>query len=147
MREARAASQRSANYLRKSARVANPRALSERNVNGGALPFSCAKPQALRFVSEGARDFQRRAVRSGSCEEMLERIATPRRAPRLIVGDYRLHQAQENDLLLRKPLPNHRLRASIAHLIDAGTRQSPDGDSGAPAPCIFCRYCGTPRAA
>ena len=35
----------------------------------------------------------------------------------------RLREAQESGfLLLHKPVPNHRLRASIAHLIDAGDK-------------------------
>jgi signal transduction histidine kinase/CheY-like chemotaxis protein len=98
------------------------------------------------------------AITAGSCEEMLERIATHRTAPRLIISDYRLRdnasgidaierlrneyndeipgmlitgdtaadrlrEAQESGfLLLHKPVPNHRLRASIAHLIDAGDK-------------------------
>jgi signal transduction histidine kinase/CheY-like chemotaxis protein len=95
------------------------------------------------------------AVTAGSCEEMLELIATHRTAPRLIISDYRLRdnasgidaierlrseyndeipgmlitgdtaadrlkEAQESGfLLLHKPVPNHRLRASIAHLIES----------------------------
>jgi CheY-like chemotaxis protein len=98
------------------------------------------------------------AITAGSCEEMLERIATHGAAPRLIISDYRLRdnasgidaierlrneyndeipgmlitgdtaadrlrEAQESGfLLLHKPVPNHRLRASIAHLIDAGDK-------------------------
>jgi signal transduction histidine kinase len=98
------------------------------------------------------------AITAGSCEEMLELIATHRTAPRLIISDYRLRdnasgidaierlrneyndeipgmlitgdtaadrlrEAQESGfLLLHKPVPNHRLRASIAHLIDAGDK-------------------------
>jgi two-component system, sensor histidine kinase len=94
------------------------------------------------------------AITAGSCDEMLERIATHRIAPRLIISDYRLRdnasgidaierlrseyndeipgmlitgdtgvdrlkEAQESGfLLLHKPVPNHRLRASIAHLIE-----------------------------
>ncbi len=93
------------------------------------------------------------AITAGSCDEMLERIATHRTAPRLIISDYRLRdnasgidaierlrseyndeipgmlitgdtaadrlkEAQESGfLLLHKPVPNHRLRASIAHLV------------------------------
>lgn len=95
------------------------------------------------------------AIAAGSCDEMLERIATHRTAPRLIISDYRLRdnasgidaierlrseyndeipgmlitgdtaadrlkEAQESGfLLLHKPVPNHRLRASIAHLIES----------------------------
>ena len=95
------------------------------------------------------------AITAGSCNEMLERIATHRAAPRLIISDYRLRdnasgidaierlrseyndeipgmlitgdtaadrlkEAQESGfLLLHKPVPNHRLRASIAHLIES----------------------------
>jgi CheY-like chemotaxis protein/anti-sigma regulatory factor (Ser/Thr protein kinase) len=98
------------------------------------------------------------AITAGSCEEMLERIATHRAAPRLIISDYRLRdnasgidaierlrheyndeipgmlitgdtaadrlrEAQESGfLLLHKPVPNHRLRASIAHLIESGDK-------------------------
>jgi two-component system, sensor histidine kinase len=98
------------------------------------------------------------AITAGSCEEMLERIATHRTAPRLIISDYRLRdnasgidaierlrteyndeipgmlitgdtaadrlrEAQESGfLLLHKPVPNHRLRASIAHLIESGDK-------------------------
>jgi len=94
------------------------------------------------------------AITAGSCDEMLERIATHGKAPRLIISDYRLRdnasgidaierlrseyndeipgmlitgdtaadrlkEAQESGfLLLHKPVPNHRLRASIAHLIE-----------------------------
>lgn len=92
---------------------------------------------------------------AGSCDEMLERSATHRTVPRLIICDYRLRdnesgpavierlrseyndeipgmlitgdtapdrirEAQESGfLLLHKPVPNSRLRASIAHLIDS----------------------------
>lgn len=95
-------------------------------------------------------------ITAGSCEEMLERIATHRAVPQLIISDYRLRDnrsgiaaieqlrseyndeipgmlitgdtaadrlkdAQESGLLLlHKPVPNARLRASIAHLIKAG---------------------------
>ena len=95
------------------------------------------------------------AITAGSCDEMLERIATHRAAPRLIISDYRLRdnasgidaierlRSEYNDeipgmlitgdtavdrlkeaqdsgfLLLHKPVPNHRLRASIAHLIES----------------------------
>ena len=98
------------------------------------------------------------AITAGSCEEMLERIATHRTAPRLIISDYRLRdnasgidaierlrseyndeipgmlitgdtaadrlrEAQESGfLLLHKPVPNHRLRASIAHLVDSSDK-------------------------
>jgi signal transduction histidine kinase len=98
------------------------------------------------------------AITAGSCEEMLERIATHRTAPRLIISDYRLRdnasgidaierlrseyndeipgmlitgdtgadrlkEAQESGfLLLHKPVPNHRLRASIAHLIESSDK-------------------------
>src|SRR5687767_4019631 len=98
------------------------------------------------------------AITAGSCDEMLERIATHRTAPRLIISDYRLRdnasgidaierlrseyndeipgmlitgdtaadrlkEAQESGfLLLHKPVPNHRLRASIAHLIDSSDK-------------------------
>jgi len=98
------------------------------------------------------------AITAGSCEEMLERIATHRTAPRLIISDYRLRdnasgidaierlrseyndeipgmlitgdtaadrlkEAQESGfLLLHKPVPNHRLRASIAHLIESADK-------------------------
>jgi two-component system, sensor histidine kinase len=94
------------------------------------------------------------AITAGSCDEMLERIATHGKAPRLIISDYRLRdnasgidaierlrseyndeipgmlitgdtaadrlkEAQESGfLLLHKPVPNHRLRASIAHLVE-----------------------------
>jgi CheY-like chemotaxis protein len=44
----------------------------------------------------------------------------------LITGDTaadRLKEAQESGfLLLHKPVPNHRLRASIAHLIDSSDK-------------------------
>jgi signal transduction histidine kinase len=95
------------------------------------------------------------ALAAGSCDEMLQRIATHRTVPRLIICDYRLRdnesgpavierlrseyndeipgmlitgdtapdrirEAQESGfLLLHKPVPNSRLRASIAHLIDS----------------------------
>jgi two-component system, sensor histidine kinase len=98
------------------------------------------------------------AITAGSCEEMLERIATHGTAPRLIISDYRLRdnasgidaierlrseyndeipgmlitgdtaadrlkEAQESGfLLLHKPVPNHRLRASIAHLIESADK-------------------------
>ena len=98
------------------------------------------------------------AIAAGSCDEMLERIATHRAAPRLIISDYRLRdnasgidaierlrseyndeipgmlitgdtgadrlkEAQESGfLLLHKPVPNHRLRASIAHLIESSDK-------------------------
>jgi two-component system, sensor histidine kinase len=98
------------------------------------------------------------AITAGSCDEMLERIATHRTAPRLIISDYRLRdnasgidaierlrseyndeipgmlitgdtgadrlkEAQESGfLLLHKPVPNHRLRASIAHLIESSDK-------------------------
>lgn len=98
------------------------------------------------------------AITAGSCDEMLERIATHRAAPRLIISDYRLRdnasgidaierlrseyndeipgmlitgdtgadrlkEAQESGfLLLHKPVPNHRLRASIAHLIESSDK-------------------------
>ena len=98
------------------------------------------------------------AITAGSCDEMLERIATHGTAPRLIISDYRLRdnasgidaierlrseytdeipgmlitgdtaadrlkEAQESGfLLLHKPVPNHRLRASIAHLIDSSDK-------------------------
>jgi two-component system, sensor histidine kinase len=98
------------------------------------------------------------AIAAGSCDEMLERIATHRTAPRLIISDYRLRdnasgldaierlrseyndeipgmlitgdtaadrlkEAQESGfLLLHKPVPNHRLRASIAHLIESSDK-------------------------
>ncbi|HEY7638168.1 MAG TPA: hybrid sensor histidine kinase/response regulator [Steroidobacteraceae bacterium] len=98
------------------------------------------------------------AITAGSCDEMLERIATHHTAPRLIISDYRLRdnasgidaierlrteyndeipgmlitgdtaadrlrEAQESGfLLLHKPVPNHRLRASIAHLIESGDK-------------------------
>jgi hypothetical protein len=105
MREVHGASQRSANYSQKSARIAISRALSERNVNGGRASVQLLKGQALRFVSEGARELQRRAVRRAARRE-LPRVA----------------DAQRDVLLLHKPVPNHRLRASIAHLIDAGDK-------------------------
>ena len=98
------------------------------------------------------------SIAAGSCEEMLERIATHRTAPRLIISDYRLRdnasgidaierlrseyndeipgmlitgdtaadrlkEAQESGfLLLHKPVPNHRLRAAIAHLIESSDK-------------------------
>ena len=98
------------------------------------------------------------AITAGSCDEMLERIATHRTAPQLIISDYRLRdnasgidaierlrseyndeipgmlitgdtaadrlkEAQESGfLLLHKPVPNHRLRASIAHLIESSDK-------------------------
>jgi len=98
------------------------------------------------------------AITAGSCDEMLERIATHGKAPRLIISDYRLRdnasgidaierlrseyndeipgmlitgdtaadrlkEAQESGfLLLHKPVPNHRLRASIAHLIESSDK-------------------------
>jgi signal transduction histidine kinase len=98
------------------------------------------------------------SITAGSCDEMLERIATHRTAPRLIISDYRLRdnasgidaierlrseyndeipgmlitgdtaadrlkEAQESGfLLLHKPVPNHRLRASIAHLIESSDK-------------------------
>jgi signal transduction histidine kinase len=98
------------------------------------------------------------AITAGSCDEMLERIATHRTAPRLIISDYRLRdnasgidaierlrseyndeipgmlitgdtaadrlkEAQESGfLLLHKPVPNHRLRASIAHLVESSDK-------------------------
>ena len=43
----------------------------------------------------------------------------------LITGDTaadRLRVAQESGFLLHKPVPNHRLRASIAHLIESSDK-------------------------
>lgn len=98
------------------------------------------------------------AITAGSCDEILERIAMHRTAPRLIISDYRLRdnasgidaierlRTEYNDeipgmlitgdtaadrlrearesgfLLLHKPVPNHRLRASIAHLVESGDK-------------------------
>jgi hypothetical protein len=152
MREVRRASQRSANYLPGSARVAISRALAEHNVNGEAEPFSCSRAQAVRFVSTTTQNkgaaacstsrgsmpafYQlgkpdraiapRRRADPGDrrrvCDPDRDEEPAPKLGPR---GDHRprtarLREAQESGVpLLRKPVPKHRLRVSIAHLIDA----------------------------
>src|SRR6185436_9110192 len=88
MREARRASQRSANYLRKSARVANPRAFSERNVNRevelGQLLIAASAAIRVRTSARisASRRGSYRSPRTVPSDEMLERIATHRTAPR-----------------------------------------------------------------
>lgn len=129
--------------------------------------FTCRKPASSGAPDEVAiqiamqsllESWGYEAITAGSCDEMLERIATHRTAPRLIISDYRLRdnasgidaierlrteyndeipgmlitgdtaadrlrEAQESGfLLLHKPVPNHRLRASLAHLIAAGDK-------------------------
>jgi hypothetical protein len=69
MREARRASQRSANYFRKSARVANPRAHSERNVNGEVEPV-----QPLIAASAAIR---RNLCRSRLNRNRMNRMSNP----------------------------------------------------------------------